>query len=128
MFSFIFGSGAIFIITWNASVIGTAMGNFIRTKLSAYASATGLVSVGDYLQAASLSLLRYFIHGIPEITAYFVAGLAGGILSVSIIKKEFGTKSFEKIILDVSTLLIIAILLIFVGALLEAYVTPLFFK
>ena len=29
LFSFIYGAGAIFILTWNASVIGAAIGNFI---------------------------------------------------------------------------------------------------
>ncbi|MFH1210526.1 MAG: hypothetical protein V1645_01290, partial [archaeon] len=33
-FSFFYGAGAIFILTWNASVIATAIGNFIRENLS----------------------------------------------------------------------------------------------
>lgn len=124
LFSFIFGSGAIFILTWNASVIGVAMGNFIKNKIGFYAAATGSATLGNYFQATSLSLLRYMVHGIPEITAYFVAGLAGGILSVSIIKKEFGTSNFEKVILDVSNLLIISISILFLAAVLETYLTP----
>ena len=34
LFSFLFGAGAIFILTWNASVIAAAIGNFIRTNLT----------------------------------------------------------------------------------------------
>src|SRR3989338_702926 len=34
LFAFIYGAGAIFILTWNASVIGTAIGNFVRVNLS----------------------------------------------------------------------------------------------
>ena len=32
LFSFVYGAGAIFILTWNASVIGTAIGNFKRPE------------------------------------------------------------------------------------------------
>ena len=38
LFSFIYGIGAVFILTWNASVIGVAMGNFIRTNLAEFSS------------------------------------------------------------------------------------------
>jgi len=127
LFSFIYGSGAIFILSWNASVIGAAAGNFIRTHLAQYAGAVGLEKVAAYFYASSLSVLRYSLHGIPEILAYFVAGLAGGILSVAIIKRDFGTKSFERILLDSSDLILIAVFILFVAALIEVFVTPIFF-
>ena len=41
LFAFVYGAGAIFILTWNASVIGAAMGNFIRSNLSQYAGLLG---------------------------------------------------------------------------------------
>lgn len=127
LFSFIYGSGAIFILTWNASVIGAAAGNFIRTHLAQYAGAVGFGKVAAYFYASSLSVLRYSMHGIPEILAYFVAGLAGGILSVAIIKRDFGTKRFERILLDSSDLILIAVFILFVAALIEVFITPLFF-
>lgn len=127
LFSFIYGSGAIFILTWNASVIGAAAGNFIRTHLAQYAEAVGLHKLGAFLYVGSLSVLRYAIHGIPEILAYFVAALAGGIISVSIIRKDYKTKGFQKILLDVSDLVLIAVLILFVAALLEVFVTPALF-
>jgi uncharacterized membrane protein SpoIIM required for sporulation len=127
LFSFIYGSGAIFILSWNASVIGAAAGNFIRTHLAQYAGAVGFSKVAAYFYASSLSILRYSLHGIPEILAYFVAGLAGGILSVAIIKRDFGTKSFERILLDSSDLILIAVFILFIAALLEVFVTPIFF-
>ena len=30
IFAFIYGAGAIFILTWNASIVGVAIGNLIR--------------------------------------------------------------------------------------------------
>jgi uncharacterized membrane protein SpoIIM required for sporulation len=127
LFSFIYGMGALFILTWNASVIGVAAGNFIRTNLATYASSAGLEHVAAYLYVVSLSFVRYFIHGIPEILAYFVAALAGGIISVAITKHDFGTKNFEKIVLDASNLLLIGIGLLFISAIIEVYITPALF-
>ncbi len=127
LFSFIYGSGAIFILSWNASVIGAAFGNFIRTHIAEYASAVGLSKAGSYFYVVSLSLLRYSIHGIPEILSYVIAGIAGGIISVAVVKREFGTKNFERILLDTSDLILIAVFFLFVAALLEVFVTPIFF-
>ena len=128
LFSFIYGSGAIFILSWNASVIGAAVGNFVRNHISQAADAVGLARIGAYFHAGSLSVLRYAVHGIPEIAAYFIAGLAGGIFSVAIIRQDFGTTNFEKVLLDISDLILISIFILFVAALLEVFVTPLFFS
>ncbi|MBD3361924.1 hypothetical protein GF358_03990 [Candidatus Woesearchaeota archaeon] len=127
LFAFIYGTGALFILAWNASVIGAAAGNFIRTHVSQYAEATGLGKIGVYFHGASLSVLRYSLHGVPEIMAYFVAGMAGGILSVAIINKEYRSKRFEKILLDASDLVLISVFILFVAALLEVFITPVFF-
>ncbi|MBN2112009.1 stage II sporulation protein M [Candidatus Woesearchaeota archaeon] len=127
LFSFLYGAGAIFILTWNASVIGVAIGNFVRTHLSTYASHLGLSNISSYFYAASMGLLRYSLHGIPEILAYFIAGLAGGIISVAVIKHNYSTKAFERILLDSSDLIIGAIFILFIAALIEVYITPAFF-
>ncbi len=126
-FSFFYGAGAIFILTWNASVISAAVGTFIRNNISAYATAAGLTKVGGYFHIFSLGLLRYAIHGIPEILAYFIGGLAGGIISVAVIRHDFGTKTFKKIIFDSFDLIALAVAVVFIAGLLEVYVTPLFF-
>lgn len=127
LFSFLYGVGSIFILTWNASVIGVAIGNFIRTNISNIAETHHLLIVGNYLQIFSLGLLRYAIHGIPEILSYFVGGLAGGIISIAVIRHDLGTKKFEHIILDSSELIILSLVMLFIAALLEVYVTPILF-
>ncbi|MBI4141235.1 stage II sporulation protein M, partial [Candidatus Woesearchaeota archaeon] len=127
LFSFIYGSGALFILSWNASVIGAAAGNFIRTHLADFAGSIGLVKVGSYFYVVGLSLLRYTLHGVPEILAYLVAGIAGGILSVAVIHHEFGTRNFERILLDVSDLVLISVFILFFAALVEVFITPMFF-
>jgi uncharacterized membrane protein SpoIIM required for sporulation len=127
LFSFLYGSGALFILTWNASVIGTAMGNFIRSGLAAISNTVGFERVGHYFQVISIGLFRYAIHGIPEILAYFAAGLAGGIISIAIIKQDFGNRKFEHILLDSADLILVSFGLLLLAALLEVFVTPAIF-
>src|SRR3989338_1198256 len=127
LFSFIYGAGAIFILTWNATVIGAAIGNFIRANISSYTSSLGLLDAGNYFHVVSLGLLKYSAHGIPEIAAYFYGGLAGGILSVALIRKHFKTEKFSKIMVDFSELILIAIGFLVAAAFLEVYITPVLF-
>ena len=108
IFSLIFGAGAIFILAWNASVIAAAIGIFTKSDIS----------------QLFLGLGRYLIHGIPEIAAYFVAALAGGILSIAIIRKEYERSNFWAIVEDSLTLVIIAIVILFISALIEVFITP----
>lgn len=127
LFSFLYGAGAIFILSWNASVIGVAMGEFIRTEISKVAGILGWLNVSSYFGAVGLSIVRYLVHGIPEIAAYFVGALAGGIISVAIINHEIGTKKFEKVIADASILILISVAMLVVASLLEVYMIPLIF-
>lgn len=127
LFSFLYGSGAIFILSWNASVIGTAMGNLVRTGIAGAAEMLGYDKIAHYFHTISYGLLRYAVHGIPEILAYFVAGLAGGIISVAAINHDIGTRKFEHILLDSADLLLLSLLILFLSGLLEVWVTPLIF-
>lgn len=127
IFSLIYGSGAIFILTWNASVIGAAAGNFIVSHAAPFLQKSGVHIVGGYFYASGMSILRYAVHGVPEILAYIVAGIAGGILSMAIVKHDFGSKKFEKVLLDVSDLVLVAVFIVFVAAIMEVFVTPALF-
>lgn len=127
IFSFIYGAGAIFILTWNATVIGAAMGSFIRTNISSYASTIGASNISGYFHAISFGLLRYSIHGIPEILGYLYAGLVGGIISVALIKHDINSKNMMNLLVDTSDLLLLSLAFLLLGAALEVYVTPLLF-
>ena len=118
LFALVYGAGAIFILTWNASVIGVAIGNFIKSNLAAYS---------NYFHVTTFALIRYLTHGTFEILAYFIAGLAGGIISVAGMKHDFGSKKFEHVMIDSADLILIAIVILVVAAFIEVYVTPLFF-
>jgi uncharacterized membrane protein SpoIIM required for sporulation len=123
LFSFLYGVGAIFILAWNASVIAVAIGIYIRREIAYYATAIGLSKIGVYFKASSLGLLRYAIHGIPEIFAYFTAGLAGGIISVAIMRHGLDFDKFKRIIMDTTDLILLSVAVLFVAAVLEVYVT-----
>ena len=112
VFSLIFGAGVIFILVWNASVIAAAIGIYAKSSL---------------LQLP-LGFARYMvIHGFFEILSYFTVALAGGMISVAVVKHEFGTEKFWEVLQDSLNLIIFSIVVLFIAGLLEVYVTPLVF-
>jgi len=117
-FAFFYGAGALFILTWNASVIGAAAGGFVQSKVSEY---------GSYLLAVPLSIMRYMTHGIFEILAYFIAGLAGGIISVAVINHKTTSEQFKHIIIDSLDLMLLGFVVLIFAAFVEVYITPIFF-
>jgi len=121
IFSFLYGTGALFILTWNASVLAASAGNFIKLEIAKGASALGLPTISAYFHGASLSFLRYMTHGLLEMAAYIFAGLAGGIISIAMIRRNLGE---QKIMIDVIDLILISIGLLFVAGIIEVYVTP----
>lgn len=108
VFSLFFGAGAIFILIWNASVIAAAIGMF-----------------AENLGRMPLGLLRYLIHGLPEISAYFVVALAGGIVSVAFMRKDLRGERLWIILQDALILIIVAVMILIVSAFMEVYLTPL---
>ena len=79
------------------------------------------------LSAFPIGLMRYMIHGLPEIASYFIAALAGGIISVAIIKREVGTDSFWGTLQDSLNLIIFSVIILFIAAITEVFITPIFF-
>ena len=67
------------------------------------------------------------IHGFPEIAAYFITALAGGILGTAFIKQGIKSKKFYRVFENVLILLFIAIIILIVAGIIEVYITPGFF-
>ncbi|MDP3990150.1 MAG: stage II sporulation protein M [archaeon] len=124
VFSFLYGTGAMFILTWNASVIATAMGTLVKNELGNAAHLVGLPYLSAYFGAATFSFFRYMTHGIIEIAAYFIAGLAGGIISIALIKHNLNE---DKVLVDALDLILISLGFLFVAAFVEVYITPIIF-
>jgi uncharacterized membrane protein SpoIIM required for sporulation len=111
VFSLLFGAGAIFILAWNASVISAAIGIFSESNLA----------------QLPLGLMRYMIHGVPEIGSYFAGALAGGIISIAVIRHDIHSEKFWIILQDSLNLVILSVVLLFVAALIEVFITPVLF-
>ena len=112
IFSLIFGAGAIFVLIWNASVIAAAIGVFTKYQLT----------------DIPLGLARYMIHGFPEVAAYFITALAGGIFGVGVIRHGIRDKKFIRILENSLILLFIAIMVLIIAAAMEVYLTPIIFR
>lgn len=123
LFSFLYGSGAIFILTWNASVIGVAVGNIIRRSIIECSGMSQSMFIYNYLGTFSISF-SYAIHGIPEIAAYFIGALGGGIISIAVTNHDIKSDRFKGIIIDSADLIILSCILLFIAGLIEVYVTP----
>ena len=108
IFSLIFGAGAIFILAWNASVIAAAIVIFVKSQVA----------------CIPLGLARYMIHGFPEILSYFTVALAGGIVSIAIIRHNFQSERFWRIMEDALVLTVLAIILLIISGFIEVYITP----
>jgi uncharacterized membrane protein SpoIIM required for sporulation len=111
IFSLIFGAGAIFVLAWNASVIAGAIGIFTEYKIT----------------QIPLGVLRYMVHGFPEIAAYFITALAGGIFGVGVIRNGVKSPKFLRIVENTTILLFISIIILLIAAIMEVYFTPLLF-
>ena len=112
IFSLIFGAGAIFILAWNATVIAGAIGIFTNYAVN----------------EVHRGFFRYMIHGIPEIAAYFITALAGGILGAGIIRNGVKDKKFYHVLENVAILIFFAVLILLIAGLMEVYLTPKFFS
>lgn len=118
--SFIFGSGALFILTWNASIIGVYIGE------AAIRSANSVVSlfskVPAYFGSVPFAMGRLLLHGIPEFLGFFISALAGGILSAAILRHKFRDRAFIRVLLDSLALFAVSVVLIFAAAVIESFV------
>lgn len=120
MMSFVYGVGAIFLIAWNASVIGVVIGKDALNVIAVYAGLGPFSVVASYAHGL-VNAIGLIPHGVPELLGYFVGAIAGGIISVAITKGKHLTHEFEIILKDVGVLVLIAFLLLVLGALIEAH-------
>lgn len=102
-FSLLFGAGAVFILVWNASILGVYIG-----------------SISKDLWNIPLVGLAFIPHGVPEIGGYIAAGLAGGILSFGMIRRK-SPEIMKSIFVDSMMMLTLAVAFIAIGAGIEAY-------
>ncbi len=108
------GDGAIFLITWNATVWGTIFG--ITAKNAALFS-----SQSPYILFAVIMLI-VFPHMIIEGISYFLAAISGSVISKDVLLEEFASSRFFEVFLFNLYLLFFALVFLLLGALVESWV------
>ncbi len=112
VFAFFYGAGAIFILVWNASVMGFVIGDLARQTL-------GFV-------ALPIAFTKYFLHGIPEMMAYLTISLAGGVVYIAAWKGHFLRQGrLRRLILDSAVLVVLSAIFLLAAAAIEVYISPL---
>ena len=104
LFAFLFGAGAIFILAWNASILAAAIGLVAK-------------SLGG-LKGLPSAVMTFLPHGSFEIMAYFIAGIAGGLISAVILRRK--SKWFWIVTQDGFKLIAVSIFLLIIGAVIES--------
>jgi len=102
--SFLIGSGAVIILAWNASILALYLASFVRKGL-----------ITEFV-VRTVALIP---HAPIEILAYFLAGIAGGIISVGLIREKIFSKEFFLVFRDSLILLALAVIAVFLGAFIE---------
>lgn len=112
LFSLLYGAGAVFVFTWNASIIATFIGN--------YAKAVGAASITGLIAGIGTGALSLAPHGTFELLSYLVAALAGGILSSAITREVHKTNSFMLVMHDSLKLTAVSVILLAIAGFIEA--------
>ena len=105
LLSLFYGSGSMFLLAWNSSILGVMWGNIL--KISFY-----LMNPFNFVR----NVFFIFPFLLPEIEAYFLASVAGGIVSVNLDNK----KKLETAMNDSLLFLILSIVLIVIAGAIEA--------
>ena len=103
--SIFYGAGAIFIIAWNASLLGLFFGEMILTI--------------QYTKVIGFTISMIIAHGVPELFGYIFGALAGGILSVMIAKGQLLKHECSTILKDVLFLAGLGVFSIIYGSIVE---------
>ena len=121
LFSFIYSIGAIFLLTWNAAILGVFIEHSVRSQLVTASQQFGLFAYPVAFVTGSVqALLSILPHGIFELSAFFVAALSGGILSVALERGTYRRRAFQSIIFDALKLFALSIALLVLGAFIES--------
>lgn len=108
------GDGAIFLITWNASVWGTIFG-LTAKNAAVFAGKHPLYFLG-------IIMLVVFPHMILEAISYFLAAISGSVISKDVILEKFASDRFFEVFGFNLYLLLFGLLFLLLGAIVETFV------
>lgn len=106
LLSLFLAGGLVFVLVWNASVLGVHVGGLAGS-----------------LAQIPVATLPYLAHGFLEVTAFALAGIAGSLLSLQVehfyLKKTHGRETFIRATLDAFLLMGMAIIAVLVAGVIE---------
>ncbi len=108
------GDGAIFLITWNASVWGTIFG-FTAKNAALFSGQNPYLLFG-------LIMLIVFPHMMLEAISYFLAAISGSVISKDVILEKFASHRFFEVFGLNMYLFLFALIFLLVGAAVETFV------
>ena len=108
------GDGAIFLITWNASVWGTIFG--VTAKYA------GEFVGQNPLYLFGIIMLIVFPHMILEGISYFLAAISGSVISKDVLLEKFASDRFFEVFSFNLYLLLFGLIFLVLGALVETFV------
>ena len=114
--SFVYGSGGMLLIAWNASVWGSIMGYIVSESV--------MYGMGNPFSLFFLTFLPLIPHMIIEVGSYFCAAISGGVLSKATLREKIGSKKFHHVMTDGMMFIVLAILLVIIGAMVEVWMFP----
>jgi uncharacterized membrane protein SpoIIM required for sporulation len=114
--SFVFGAGSLFILSWNASIIGVAIGSIVyrfRTAGTEFAFFSGV----------AMGISYFTLHLIPEVLAYFYGAIAGAFISTAMMRYKPFSEQSNKLLKIAAGLFLVAIGFIVIGAFIEVFIS-----
>jgi hypothetical protein len=108
--SLMYGAGSVIILTWNASVWGSVLGFVLKQGFETSNPWAFIV--------ANIGIIMPFL--LLESIAYVSAAIAGGVLSKTVIQEKLFSKRFKFLLTNSLLIVTIAIVLVFIGAWIEA--------
>lgn len=109
--SLFYGSGSVFLLSWNASILGVMWGRMAKTALF-------LINPLTFVTNTFFN----FPYLLPEVLAYFLASIAGGVVSVNLTKKtKIGIAMVDSLIF-----LALSIVIIIIAGLIEVFMLSYF--
>ncbi len=109
LLSLIITSAGVFIVSWNASVMGAFFAHLISELPTSTALLVGTSEVP--------TPLAFIPHGTLEMLGFIVAGITGTLMSAAIYRKHFQKSTWK----DLMVLLASGAILVILGAIIEAF-------
>jgi uncharacterized membrane protein SpoIIM required for sporulation len=118
LMSFVFGTGSLFILAWNASVIGVAVGTIIYQLKQ-----VGIATEFAFFQGMTMGVSYFILHLVPEVMAYFYAAIAGAFISIAMMRYQPFSKKSNRLLVIAGGLLGIAVIFVIFGAFIEVFIS-----